>query len=127
MASVMFSRGLFLKLIAFCGQFSLAWGKIISSHREFYLFCGPKSQTQPSRIIIQFNQTISHHVLSLISQIGQNGQAGAGSPNFPGGPGGPVGPSGLNGPSGQGGQLRGSLQGPRGSRGRPTGSKGVKG
>ena len=115
MASVMFSRGLFLKLIAFCGQFSLAWGKIISSHREFYLFCGPKSQTQPSRIIIQFNQTISHHVLSLISQIGQNGQAGAGCPNCPGGP------------SGQGGQSRGSLQGPRGSRGRPTGSQGVKG
>ena len=57
----------------------------------------------------------------------QSGSICPDGPGGPGSPGGPGGPSGLSGPSGQGGQSIGSLQDPRGSRGTPTGSKGVKG
>ena len=64
MASVMFSRDLFLKLIAFFGQFSLAWGEIISSRREIYVFRAPKSQTQSSRIIIEW-WIVSHFRICL--------------------------------------------------------------
>ena len=95
--------------------------------QRYYVFSFERlNQTRPSKQCRFCDYLLD---LSLISQdcqscwIGQSGRAGAGCPNCPGGPGCP---------SGQGGQSRGSLQrvpggqgigleGPMGSRGRPTG------